>query len=460
MPATIASVSHARRRVENPKKSAPLTSEQKEKVAARADKQTCIDTYVQKWMEDTNELANTLGKEFDMKPRYFLDIFFQGGAHMINHQEVTNPYNVFKSFKAAEAREAGESKNAAELHHNYFEAYTALTSAEKAAMVKEFETDRTRNFHLHHDTLCAKVQDVANIVRNMKMLMFGLGQCMEPEWYFTSRELENYMEIATRKRWVTGEVGMKLEAFAIAGCDPVNMLRTSGQKVNFMKSEIHSLLTKNLADVSRTLDARIGWTWFEEDVVQKYGVKLIGWTAGKDPVDPSSLSTSQSVIRTVLEVVRTGECQFQKLGPIESAERRKKWEEDVAAGQVTAKHYAPHCDAGQPRKRTRDDADEEEASENDENDENDHPRTNGDGSVDGDDIVRPPPKKQARTTKGTSSTALRKTATSAPAANKKSATKKPAPAKPKKAVPTKKSTSGAAQDDSTTCAALTRLKES
>ncbi|KAJ7646134.1 hypothetical protein B0H17DRAFT_1215823 [Mycena rosella] len=59
---------------------------------------------------------------------------------------------------------------------------------------------------------------------------------MAPEWYFTSTELENYMPIATRKKWDTGEVGMKLEVFAIAGCDPVNLLRTSKQKADWMKS--------------------------------------------------------------------------------------------------------------------------------------------------------------------------------------------------------------------------------
>jgi hypothetical protein len=42
---------------------------------------------------------------------------------------------------------------------------------------------------------------------------------MEPEWFFTSPELENYMQFATAKRWDTGKVGAKLEAFAIAGCD-------------------------------------------------------------------------------------------------------------------------------------------------------------------------------------------------------------------------------------------------
>jgi hypothetical protein len=42
---------------------------------------------------------------------------------------------------------------------------------------------------------------------------------MEPEWFFTRPELENYMEFAAAKRWDTGQVGAKLEAFAIAGCD-------------------------------------------------------------------------------------------------------------------------------------------------------------------------------------------------------------------------------------------------
>ncbi|KAJ6472628.1 hypothetical protein C8R45DRAFT_786362, partial [Mycena sanguinolenta] len=218
----------------------PLTTEQqKEKRLARELKQARIDAKVQEWMEYTNGLATSMGEEFDMKPRYFLDIFFQGGAHMIKHQEVVNPYNAFKSFKAAELREAGESKNGAELHEDYFAEYQALSTQEKEALVEEFEKTRTRNFQLRRDTPRGRVQDVANVVRNMKMLMFGLGQrvgiegffCivrnnvdfkMDPEWYFTSKELEMYMEIATRKRWVTGEVGMKLEAFAVAGCDPAS----------------------------------------------------------------------------------------------------------------------------------------------------------------------------------------------------------------------------------------------
>jgi hypothetical protein len=42
---------------------------------------------------------------------------------------------------------------------------------------------------------------------------------INPEWHFSRKELEDYMPVATRKAWDTGEVGLKLEAFAIAGCD-------------------------------------------------------------------------------------------------------------------------------------------------------------------------------------------------------------------------------------------------
>jgi hypothetical protein len=48
---------------------------------------------------------------------------------------------------------------------------------------------------------------------------------MNPYWYFTSPALEEYMKIAVRKRWDTSEVGTRLEAFAIAGCDPISELR-------------------------------------------------------------------------------------------------------------------------------------------------------------------------------------------------------------------------------------------
>jgi hypothetical protein len=45
---------------------------------------------------------------------------------------------------------------------------------------------------------------------------------VKPQWFFTSEALADYMKIAVAKRWDAHEVGMKVEAFAIAGCDPVS----------------------------------------------------------------------------------------------------------------------------------------------------------------------------------------------------------------------------------------------
>ena len=44
-----------------------------------------------------------------------------------------------------------------------------------------------------------------------------------PIWFFTSPELAEYMDIAVRRKWDLTEVGSRIEAFAIAGCDVASM---------------------------------------------------------------------------------------------------------------------------------------------------------------------------------------------------------------------------------------------
>ncbi|KAJ6623196.1 hypothetical protein B0H10DRAFT_1787022 [Mycena sp. CBHHK59/15] len=262
------------------KKQVPQTKEQlKQKRDDRKVRQEKIDAAVEEWRAYTFAKAEELATVFDLKPHYFLVVFFQGGAHLIHHQEKVNPYNAFKSEKAAEARECeSSSRKVPELHQEHITEYLLLTDEQKDELVERFTNTRTRNFNLHRDTPRGKIQDVANIVRNMKMLMAALGTrvgiegffcivCnntefhMVPECYFTSPELEDYMQIATQKRWDTGEVGMKVEVFAIAGCDAsstcsctclsladvwADLLRNSKQKSDWMKAEIRMRMGQSL----------------------------------------------------------------------------------------------------------------------------------------------------------------------------------------------------------------------
>lgn len=47
---------------------------------------------------------------------------------------------------------------------------------------------------------------------------------MSPQVYFTSEQLEEYMGIAIRKRWITDEVSTRVEAFAVAGSNVLSMI--------------------------------------------------------------------------------------------------------------------------------------------------------------------------------------------------------------------------------------------
>ncbi|KAJ7027670.1 hypothetical protein C8F04DRAFT_1266774 [Mycena alexandri] len=184
---------------------------------------------------------------------------------------------------------------------------------------------------------------------------------MAPQWFFTSRELEQYMPIATRKKWVTTEVGTKVEAFAVAGCDVVNMLRTSKQKADFLKAGIREGITEKLIEITGDSNAQMAYVWYEEDIVHKYGVILVGWTF-PELVNPSELSTSLPALQKLHDAIKDNSCRFVKLTGEERADRIAKWKDDVAAGRMEQKTRATRADKGKKRARAPgdDEGDEEE----------------------------------------------------------------------------------------------------
>jgi len=87
-------------------KPAPTTAAQrKEKAKQREDNQEEINAEVTDWFNETMAKASILAAKFNKKPRYFLDMFFHGGARMINAVEEVNPYCAFLSLKSQELRD-------------------------------------------------------------------------------------------------------------------------------------------------------------------------------------------------------------------------------------------------------------------------------------------------------------------------------------------------------------------
>ncbi|KAJ7429763.1 hypothetical protein B0H11DRAFT_1872497 [Mycena galericulata] len=213
---TIAAISQPRQRHIPAKPRAPLTQEErKAKTDASTQKQTEINDDVQQFFDEAFERAHRLAEKYDKKSCYFLDLFFQRGARMVNQQKEINPYNAFKSEKAAELREGGNPMNAGQIHKQYHHEYAELTAEEKKELAERH--GKYRDTHpIHRDTPRARAQDFANTVDNMEMLLSGLAlrvgvegffvvvcsntdfNC-EPFWYFTSGELRQ-MPLAIRKR--------------------------------------------------------------------------------------------------------------------------------------------------------------------------------------------------------------------------------------------------------------------
>ena len=82
---------------------APLTDAQrKERSAASHKRQAEIDNAVRTWKATTLTLATDLARHFNKKPHYFLNLFFQGGVHLVHKQTKVNQHNVFLSMKAQE----------------------------------------------------------------------------------------------------------------------------------------------------------------------------------------------------------------------------------------------------------------------------------------------------------------------------------------------------------------------
>ena len=88
---------------------------------------------------------------------------------------------------------------------------------------------------------------------------------------------------------------------------------------------------------------------YEEKVVQRHGIELVGWTYEKF-VNPSELSTSLPGLQQLLDAINNGTCKFVKLTPLQLRERRQALQKNVSEGNVPApKGRKPRKDRGTKR---------------------------------------------------------------------------------------------------------------
>ena len=172
------------------KSAAPTPAQRTARAKRNSQVQTEIGDAIDEWTKSTMNTASELARRFDKKERYFLDIFFQGGAHLIHKQTKVNAYNAFKHLKAEELRDGetflscystyskylplpdGECPTLSKLNGEEFKAeYEALDEADLEEMVANHAEHVSSGALRKRNSAQARVQDVSSTIRTMQKLV-------------------------------------------------------------------------------------------------------------------------------------------------------------------------------------------------------------------------------------------------------------------------------------------------
>ncbi|KAI0699212.1 hypothetical protein BC835DRAFT_1412677 [Cytidiella melzeri] len=329
-----------------------------------------FDMLLHKLKQNISELANKHHK----KEAYVENLIFNGGTRYLNENRA-NSWNAWLHCLAFDDRIP-----LSVVQRDYMDEYRLLTEQEKDEYVREYQISRNERKVAPRVTARGKHQDVTHTTRKIEQLIMGLDSrvgiqgmfclvrnsasfAMDPRWFFTSPELEKYLEIAVRK-WDTTNIGALIEAYAIAGGSVTNMLRTAKMKANWLKTQIRAKITAQLIELTGNPSIKMNYVNFEEQIVQRYGLAIVGWPANVHFVNPSDLSNSLPPLQGLCDALTNGSCKFVRLTAAEVKARRERVAADVAAGTITPrKARKPRKDAGVPRRSRKSTAEDENGGE-------------------------------------------------------------------------------------------------
>lgn len=95
--------------------------------------------------------------------------------------------------------------------------------------------------------------------------------------------------------------------------------------------------------------ALMQYTNYEEDIVQRHGIELQGWTYERF-VNPSELSSALGPLRILLGAIKNGDCKFVKLSAEELRKRKARYKAKVDSGEIKARKRKRRSDYGTKKK--------------------------------------------------------------------------------------------------------------
>ena len=88
---------------------------------------------------------------------------------------------------------------------------------------------------------------------------------------------------------------------------------------------------------------------YEEEIVQRYGIELEGWTYEK-LTNPSDLSSSLPPLKALRDAIISGTCKFVKLTAAEKKKREAAYMAKIKSGEIELRKHKWRSDAGVSKK--------------------------------------------------------------------------------------------------------------
>ncbi|KAI0687956.1 hypothetical protein BC835DRAFT_1419558 [Cytidiella melzeri] len=321
------------------------------KLKDRQARKNAFDVDFDNLFQQLRRGISKIAEKHNKKESHIENLFFNGGTRYLN---IIKPsvWNAWLHYKYQEVNAdvpVEERIPLCNVQRDYANEYYSLTEEEKQHYVHVYKAYRDEKKSAPRPTAREKIQDVVNTSKKIEQLMIGLDNrvgiqgmfcivrsstdfAMDPRWFFTSTELEKYLEIAVRK-WDTPKIGAQIEAYAVAGGSITGLLRTSKMKARWLKSQIRDKISALLVEITGNENVKMNYVSFEEAIVERFHIILEGWPSGIAFTNPSELSDTLPPLQSVVDALTSGMCKFVRISEAQVQARRERIAADIASGK-------------------------------------------------------------------------------------------------------------------------------
>ncbi|KAG0691537.1 hypothetical protein DFH29DRAFT_1010831 [Suillus ampliporus] len=291
--------------------------------------------------------ATDLALKFKQPRRCYLEWFLLGSVPHRHKRNKTSAWHAFLHFKGADN---GRS-NIVDLVKDKAE-YHTLKKAEKETLIKEFDQVKASASHCPPTTTTrSRATECARSFQFVKEELDTLKQCvgveaivlmvrgvsnftMAPKAFFSSAAAEQFVRLYLCKD--IAQLATEFESTILANGVILTSAMNHHDRVSKAKASIQLNLHASLCKLTGDAKASVEFTHYEDRVVQRYLVKLVGWNHPQW-LNPLDLKGGIDALEKVVEALSKGTCHFVKI----TQDKAEEWQRHIATGEKLTPELEP-----------------------------------------------------------------------------------------------------------------------